>query len=87
MTEFFVVALFIPADRTIADVHRILSTLDDMDFCYDGYRMDFEDNGMFFDARCEEDWIVMLGKLESIDGLEIDWDTMSDWDDDVEEEE
>lgn len=87
MTEFFVVALFIPADRTIADVHRILSTLDDMDFCYDGYHMDFEDNGMFFNARCEEDWNVTLGKLESIDGLEIDWDTMFDWDDDGEEEE
>lgn len=75
------IALHIPGDRTLAEVHTILDKLDDMGVEVDYGSLEFEDNGLFFEARYLEKIGLTLDDFEKIDGLELDWDTMAEWDD------
>lgn len=72
------IALFINGSHTLSEVYRILEKLDDMGVEVDYGTLDFQDNGLFMDAGYAEDLQDMESKLNAI-GVEIDWDTMSDW--------
>lgn len=78
---WFDIALYVPGDRTLKELHAILDKLDDMDVEVDYGSFEFEDNGLFFEARYSEKDGYGVNDFEAIDGLEIDWGTMAEWDD------
>ncbi len=75
---YYDVALYVRADTTLAQLYVILDRLEDMGIGVDYASFDFEDNGLFFDARDYSEDPDLEGALEAI-GVGIDWDTMAEW--------
>ncbi|MBQ7701924.1 MAG: hypothetical protein IJT54_05920 [Candidatus Methanomethylophilaceae archaeon] len=77
-TNWTDIALYVSGEKTLAEYKAILEKLNDYDV--DIMDVEFEDNGAFLEARYLTDE-VKLEDLKGIEGLEVDWDTMSEWDD------
>ena len=69
-TNWTDIALYVSGEKTLAEYKAILEKLND----YDVDIMDVE----FARYLTDE---VKLEDLKGIEGLEVDWDTMSEWDD------
>lgn len=76
--KYYDIALIISPGCTIAAARRILGELDEMGIEYDWDDLEFYEDGMFFCGQVPE--TTSVKQIESIEGLEIDWDTMYDWD-------
>ena len=81
MTTYYDVALLIPADKTLAEVFDILGALDVLEVMIDYTSIEFGKDTMSFEGQYPDG--LSPEQLES-SGVEIDWDTMSEWD--IEEE-
>ena len=72
--------LFIPGGVSLTRTKEILEKLDDLDIEVDYGSLDFQDNGLFIDAGFSSDIDNIEETINSIGDIEIDWDSMADWD-------
>ena len=82
------IALFVKGERTLSELFDIFEKLDDMDVSIDYGNLQFQYDGLLLEATYPEEMGDIESRLNSI-GVEIDWDTMTEWmcEQDSEEEE
>lgn len=78
-TEWYDIALYFPAHVKLDRLAELIKKLSDHDIDIDYQSISFQDNGMFCDAvTVVSDVEVLLKELGNGD-VELDWDTMSEW--------
>ena len=87
MTErrgFFDVALFIDAKADLKTVHSIMNDLDDAEIYPDYSTLDFQSEGLYFDAKTDKENVIAdIERIrENWGWISIDYDTMAEWDTD-----
>ena len=80
--DYYKLALFVSGNITLKTLAEVLNKLCDEEIYPELSSFDFQKDGLFFE--CETDTEIIESKINRIDDgrglLELDWDTMSEWD-------
>lgn len=71
------VALIISPDTTLKRANEIFDELSDKGIDVDFGTMEFTDEGLLINAGTDAENVEEI--INGIDGIDIDWDTMSEW--------
>ena len=83
MTEYYDIALYFDGSITLTKFHELVDKLRDAGLELDLLFMDVDEDGIFMDARYDSDQFPAFPQVEqiidSLDGVELDYETMSEW--------
>ena len=78
--EWYGIAFRIDPDVTVGEAAAMLKGLDAFDVMLDWMAMEFSRDGLFIEGQHpEENWDAIVKWCSKTEGIEIEWDLMSEW--------